>query len=949
MKKILTLALLACMTPTITSAKTTTYLDDSASFVLAKSAKLGLGEDDIFSAPTIGGAHKVEADKHAATKCAKDADCAADQYCTMGMCKDLCARNTTKKKVKCSGETPVCTADNHDSYCACNDESCGAAFSCKKVGSRYSCEPCGAGEKCGCPDGKVSNGAGKCVSCNFDNDCADNEICSNPKTEAAACTALTCPTGQYTANHQCNSCAEAITGCQACTSKTNCTSCEKKYQNPANNGGQCVMKTCGDGQYLNEEDGECYPCSNGCTKCTSATNCQSCQPAYTLISGAYCELNTCADGQYLNMADGQCYSCPAACTMCSTVMTSEEVSACTACVDDYKLSGTQCVLKSCSEMGYATSCGGNQNAVPANKSGSDGACYSCAQKSCSELGYSTSCAAGYSSSPAGASGSDGACVTCSPISGYCTSNSQCADNQKCVSNSCTDVVCPACQTAGNHTCVAVSGCCTSDSQCGANQKCVNNGCVAKSCAEINSGYKTSCSAGYTANSTGVSGSDGACVTCSAISGYCTSDSQCGANQKCVNNSCVLKSCSEINSGYRTSCGAGYDPVSTGVSGSDGACVTCSPISGYCTSNSQCADNQKCVNNRCVLKSCAEMGHQTNCNASEGYTAVSANVSGSDGACYDCNITACPSGYSTSTTSCSGGYTLYTNGKSGGRACGKCEKTGCTSDSDCASDKKCSGNSCVAVPCDTSNGYTISNHNCVATACPSGYSTFTTSCKNGTLETSGKSGGRACGKCEQAGCEAMGYYSSCPAGKVLAGSNIGDCYARCDEVKCPSGYQKTQPSCSGDGYELLTETVSGVACYKCGAKSCPAGYATFNGGDRITQSYCQGSNKYYESNGYSGDYACGKCYGQRPSSSSTRVCSSHADCPSGYECTGGGTECRKCRIGSNLGGSGWSSGIGSCNCSVGTWSTGNGSCSSDVCRDGKAKQYNSRTGTWECPY
>ena len=838
------------------------YLDDSASFVLAKSAKLGLGEDDIFSAPTIGGAHKVEADKHAATKCAKDADCAADQYCTMGMCKDLCARNTTKKKVKCSGETPVCTADNHDSYCACNDESCGPALSCKKVGSRYSCEPCGAGEKCGCPDGKMSNGAGKCVTCISNNDCADNEVCTNPKTEAAACTVLTCPTGQYVANHQCNSCAEAITGCQACTSKTNCTSCEKKYQNPANNGGQCVMKTCGDGQYLNEEDGECYPCSNGCTKCTSATNCQSCQPAYTLISGAYCELNTCADGQYLNMADGQCYSCPAACTMCSTVMTSEEVSACTACVDDYKLNGTQCVLKSCSEMGYATSCGGNQNAVPANKSGSDGACYSCAQKSCSELGYSTSCAAGYSSSPAGASGSDGACVTCSPISGYCTSNSQCADNQKCVSNSCTDVVCPACQTAGNHTCVAVSGCCTSNSQCGANQKCVNNGCVAKSCAEINSGYKTSCSAGYTANSTGVSGSDGACVTCSAISGYCTSDSQCGANQKCVNNSCVLKSCSEINSGYRTSCGAGYDPVSTGVSGSDGACVTCSPISGYCTSNSQCADNQKCVNNRCVLKSCAEMGHQTNCNASEGYTAVSANVSGSDGACYDCNITACPSGYSTSTTSCSGGYTLDTNGKSGGRACGKCVKTGCTSDSDCgnsqycsnyactpvscgtcqtasnhtcvaisgcctsdsqcANNQQCSGNQCVTVPCDTSNGYTISNHNCVATACPSGYSTSTTSCSGGyTLSTNGKSGGRACGKCEKTGCTSD---SDCASDKKCSGNS-------CVAVPCDTS----------NGYTISN--------HNCVATACPSGYST-------STTSCK--NGTLETSGKSGGRTCGKC-------------------------------------------------------------------------------------------
>ena len=95
MKKILALALLACMMPTIASAKTATYLDDSASFVIAKSVKLGLGEDEARFAPATGEQRKVEADKHAVTKCAKDEDCASDQYCTMGMCKDLCARNTT--------------------------------------------------------------------------------------------------------------------------------------------------------------------------------------------------------------------------------------------------------------------------------------------------------------------------------------------------------------------------------------------------------------------------------------------------------------------------------------------------------------------------------------------------------------------------------------------------------------------------------------------------------------------------------------------------------------------------------------------------------------------------------------------------------------------------------------------------------------------------------------
>ena len=97
MKKIfiLTAAALILSSTVAEATSPSQLLDDSASFVIAKSVKLGLGEDEARFAPAIGGQRKVEADKHAVTKCAKDEDCADDQYCTMGMCQDLCARNTT--------------------------------------------------------------------------------------------------------------------------------------------------------------------------------------------------------------------------------------------------------------------------------------------------------------------------------------------------------------------------------------------------------------------------------------------------------------------------------------------------------------------------------------------------------------------------------------------------------------------------------------------------------------------------------------------------------------------------------------------------------------------------------------------------------------------------------------------------------------------------------------
>ena len=311
----------------------------------------------------------------------------------------------------------------------------------------------------------------------------------------------------------------------------------------------------------------------------------------------------------------------------------------------------------------------------------------------------------------------------------------------------------------------------------------------------------------------------------------------------------MKTCSEINSSYKTSCSDGYSSTSAGVSGSDGACVTCSTIPGYCTSDSQCGTNQKCVNNSCVLKTCAELGHKSSCNTADGYTAVNANVTGSDGTCYDCNVASCPSGYSTSTTSCSGGYALDTDGKSDGKACGKCVKTGCTADSDCGNSQYCLNYICTTVPCDTSNGYTVSNHVCVATDCPLGYSASTTSCSGGyTLDTDGKSGGKACGKCVAANCPS-GYstsVTSCGSGYTLKthGYSGGKACGTCEEANCPSGYSTSVTSCTGKEKLETNGSSGGKACGKCVLKTCKEmGYATSCGSEYYSQegAYVVGSD------------------------------------------------------------------------------------------------------------
>ena len=846
MKKLMILAAAFVLNAATAWAESTPVFNETGAFVIARSVKLG--ETNISVAPkTAGTAQKTcppgDPSCSGVAKCDSDSDCKEDEYCTsVKVCKPLCERGKTLDKEKCSGETPVCATDNHKSYCACSAESCPKAYKCGKTGNRYACETCAAGEECGCPAGTKSNGSGSCVTCNFDTDCADDQVCENKSTTSSQCKTLICDADKYPENHECKSCSGAISNCVTCNNARTCSGCQIGYDLVD---GKCQLHDCGEGKYLDMSDGKCYSCSNGCKSCTGPDACTECEKAYNLESG-YCIMKTCEAGMYLNTETGECLSCPATCTTCSTVMTSSETPQCTSCAEGYKLDAATatCVELNCSDAEYVKgneclpcsgtisnclTCSGentctvcengftlqngqcvgvscpagtylNMSKNPATCdscsspcatcSGSATSCTgcvdgyklsgsSCVKKSCSEMGYSTSCPSGYDSTRA-TTGSDGQCYSCSKPGDYCASDSECNDSTK---------------------------------------KCVNNKCVKKSCSEINSSYRTSCAASESKTSAGVSGSDGTCYTCSPISGWCSSNSDCGTYEKCVSNKCVKKSCSEISSSYRTGCSAGESKTSTGVSGSDGTCYTCSPISGWCSSNSDCGRYEKCVNNKCVKKSCSEMGYSTSCGT--GYTATNAGVSGSDGTCYTCPATPCPSGYSTSVTSCGSGYTLKTSGYSAGKACGYCE----------------------------------------IAKCPDGYSTNVTSCSGGKLEINGYSGSNACGYCKRQTCAEMGGSTSC--GRGYEPRTIGS-----------SGWTGAYTWAGADG-----------TCYDCVKRECPAGYST-----SVTYSSCSSNNQTYGSNGYSGSEACGRC----ESSSSSPSCPVEI----GYTCVKGvktkcNSGCRSC--------------------------------------------------------
>jgi len=152
-------------------------------------------------------------------------------------------------------------------------------------------------------------------------------------------------------------------------------------------------------------------------------------------------------------------------------------------------------------------------------------------------------------------------------------------------------------------------------------------------------------------------------------------------------------------------------------------------------------------------------------------------------------------------------------------------------------------------CDTSKGWKKSGNNCVAAACPAGYTAGTTSCTSGStkpdISLNGWSGGKQCGMCKcnniNTNCTEANYpVTSIPANATQSGT----CSTGCGTAKvtrytfeCNTGrvnYEKTWcgntlscylsnpsntvcvslPSCASLGYTKNTSSCSGVPTIKC---------------------------------------------------------------------------------------------------------------------------------------
>ncbi len=688
-------------------------LNDADAFVIARSAKLGEMEDSFSSGKQVTkkiGCAPGEADCVGPTLCKTDSQCKDDEYCSViKQCTKLCSGGVNSDGEKCSDypRMPECTPtkNGHKSYCACTDTSCGTGWKCAEQNGIKQCVICSAGEACGCPDGKMSNGKGGCGGCNTNEDCAGNETCADAGTTEAECKTITCPDGTFPKDHDCVKCSALDANCLEC-SETQCVTCLPAYDLVD---GKCVLKTCPDGQYLDELTGTCNPCGAGCKKCTSADVCTECESAYDLENGA-CKTKNCGDGMYLNMETGECLSCSAECATCTNVANDGETSQCITCADGYHMADGVCVANGCADMKLATECGANQIKTDAGVATNGEQCWSCADpepecrkdtdcdstqkcspdgecvlKTCAEMGYEKTCSAGYLKNEA-AVGSDGMCYTCQNPAKDCPADKPAWDGKKCVQ--CTaNSHCESFEYCKDNQCVLQAGKCYTSNDCQYNDYCKDHSCVPACDPNPCSGKTPRCAvySSHTAKCTCTPSPDscGAGYNCVNSGGYnckpttCSSDDDCDHDKACKNGKCVdpcdPNPCSgktprcAVYSNHTAkctctpspdSCGAGYNCVNSGG-------FNCKPTT--CSSDDDCDQSKACKNGKCVdpcdPNPCS--GEQPRCG------------SGSHRAkCY-CTSTSCPAGYVCDGASCK----MKTTEK-------------CTTDDDCSADKKCSDGYCV---------------------------------------------------------------------------------------------------------------------------------------------------------------------------------------------------------------------------------------------------------------
>ena len=761
--------------------------DDSASFLIARSVKLGYGESS--HSPAQGkGTKAVDF-----ATCSSDNQCLTTQKCVKGQCKNVCTSTT------CKGETPSCEAKDHAATCKCSETSCGAGKQC--AGGK--CETCAVGSKCNCDGEKVIDAAGKCV-------CPPSVSCAAGQYVSGDCSCKNCMEND-TSGNKCGCSGNTVPdGSGSCYCKTPKT-CGEGYSFDKTNSCECVPCTdnnscdnpCPAGSFPNGSGCGTYACMDD-SNCGAGNRCENggTESAQCVPCGKN-EACNCPDGQ-LSDGSGNCGSVTCKTGLICDGSTTEQ------CCE----AGMQCVNPD-SVDSYCTICETDtQCTCPAgyvvNSSGK------CVKPDCAK---NSDCANGSKCENAGKSN-----ATCTP----CTKGETCtctggmvADGNGGCEFGCEFSSASACKsgTANCSNCSMTGGCYVCSS-CGTGYELSGGSCSPKACPTGYSTSTTSCDAGYALETNGSSGGNacGKCVAASCPTGYSTSTTSCGTGYTLETNGssggnacgkCVAASCPSGYSTSTTSCGSQQALETKGMSGEKdcGKCVDVSCPSDkpawdgskcvQCTGNIHCPDYKYCKNNVCVLAAGrCETGSDCK-SASDGCVSHSCvplcqteTCTGKTPKCYisDHKLIGCEC----SGNSCGTGYECRSKAP-----LNECVSLGCSSDSDCVSSKKCVSGQCVdacsgvSCPERTPQCYAY-NHTygceCSGNSCGTGYECRSKAPLN---------------ECVKLGCSSD---SDCVDSKKCVN---GECVSACSGVTC-SG---TTPKCYAYNHTYGCE---------CSSSSCPSG-------------------------------------------------------------------------------------------------------------------------------
>jgi Cys-rich repeat protein len=660
--------------------------------------------------------------------CITDSDCATGEICSpQEECTPGCRNDSdclTPGLRACDTSINQCVPCTNNSYCpaikpVCNITS--GADTCVECVNDSDCpngNSCDAGICVQCVDDTDCDGTyckvnsakpkqNKCVSCMNDSQCASNpvnKVCDNSTNTCIGCrTSLDCPSGSICNGTQCVTGCDASTPCDAtapiCDLQTEtCKQCSLL------NASFCIGTT----PACKVDSGTCVPCTNN----------------------SFCP----SDRAYCDESDNQCYECLIDANCGPGQVCDRQRKQCIDCRDD----------TDCTTPGFGYCDPTDQTCVPCYKSDQCKPGYLCKNKVCLP-----GCDENH---PCNSLSGLPVCDLASNTCRQCISSTDCSGNRQfCANNTCVDCITsqqciakyslqrPRCDTTGSTGAVDTCYECLSDSDCSSNPFYSiqnKNVCGNGTCFECDSDQNCK----FDANLPYCNMTSQTCTECTlpshCASGICLKGKCFDCDPANMNADGTNPTCQEEFGGKRDYCPAGNCVQCTGngdcpntspicakttIPGTTiqaNTCIGCqsnsdcqatnpakpicdtsaapSPICVHCAQNTDCSNQEVCINNKC--------GCNDNFDCSE-----------PTGICASNNT--CVPGCQTDQF-CASRYPRVSSSSLGLPYCvnGICEE--CKGDRECPNNFRCSNNRCVqcvdSADCNlASYGYAA---NCVSGVC-----------------------------------------------------------------------------------------------------------------------------------------------------------------------------------------------------------------------------------------